>query len=90
MDHEHDETMKTARPEPTTGATPVARLDEFYLARLRRFSGLAADAEVPAMRALARHAALSAYRDCAARGLHDEAQRVLDAARIDGSVDRAA
>jgi hypothetical protein len=90
MDHEHDEEMETTRPEPTTGDTPVARLDEFYLARLRRFAGLAAAAEVPAMRALARHATLSAYRDCVARGRQDEALRVLDAAPFDGSLDRAA
>jgi hypothetical protein len=90
MDYERDETMTTARSEPTSGTTPVARLDEFYLARLRRFAGLAADAEVPAMRALARHATLSAYRDCVARGLQDEARRVLDAVPIGGSIDRAA
>jgi hypothetical protein len=41
------------------------------------------------MRALARHATLSAYRDCVARGLQDEARRVLDAAPIGGSVDQA-
>jgi hypothetical protein len=42
------------------------------------------------MRDLARHATLSAYRDCVARGRQDEALRILEAAPIGGRLDRAA
>jgi hypothetical protein len=90
MDNQRDDTMQTIQPEPATGALRTARLDEFYLARLRRFAGLAAEAEVPAMRDLARHAALSAYRDCVARGLQGDARRVLDGTPIAENVDQAA
>ena len=90
MDIQRDDGMQTPQPEPATGALQAPRLDEFYLARLRRFAGLAAEAEVPTMRDLARHATLSAYRDCVARGLQAEARRVLDGTPIGESIDQAA
>jgi Ser/Thr protein kinase RdoA (MazF antagonist) len=67
----------------------VLALEAFCLARLSRFARLASqpDAEdTPAWRQLARHATLSAYRDCLALGLGAEARRVLASA---GRGDRA-
>jgi hypothetical protein len=81
MDNERDNTTQTPTPDVSTAdGAQRARLDEFYLARLRRFAGLAAGTDVPAMRGLARHATFSAYRDCVARGLQDGAERVLGGA----------
>jgi hypothetical protein len=90
MDNQRDDRSQTTRTEPTTGDARQAQLDEFYLARLRRFAGLAAEAEGKAMRDLARYATLSAFRDCVARGLHDEARRLLDAAPVSEVIDPAA
>ena len=58
----------------------LANLERFFLARLQRFARLAATAEacdVPQWRRLARHATLSAYRDCASIGLEREAREIL-------------
>ncbi|HZR00427.1 MAG TPA: hypothetical protein VFC93_16615, partial [Chloroflexota bacterium] len=58
----------------------LANLERFFLARLQRFAHLAATAEacdIPQWRRLARHATLSAYRDCASIGLEREAREIL-------------
>jgi hypothetical protein len=58
----------------------LANLERFFLTRLERFARLAAAAdasEIPQWRRLARHATLSAYRDCAAIGLEKEARDIL-------------
>lgn len=58
----------------------LANLERFFLTRLQRFARLAATAEacdIPQWRRLARHATLSAYRDCATIGLEREAREIL-------------
>jgi hypothetical protein len=53
---------------------------EHHLARLRRFAVLAGEARVcaqPGLARLARHATVSAFRDCLALGLEPEARRAL-------------
>jgi hypothetical protein len=62
--------------------THVTLTDEqrFHLARLRRFAAVAVGETtclVPALDHLARHATLSAYRDCLALGLERQARTVL-------------
>jgi hypothetical protein len=60
-------------------------LDRFYLRRLERFARLVDGLEgavLPAMRRLAGHATLAAYRDCVALGLEREARDLLD--RVSG------
>ena len=55
-------------------------LNVFMLRRLERFAALAASAsleELPSVRRLARHAALSAYRDCVGLGLIEPATAIL-------------
>jgi hypothetical protein len=62
----------------------VAAVGRFYLARLERFARLAGLPDVdavPRWRDLARHATLTAYRDCLALGLGAEARRLLASAR---------
>jgi len=61
-----------------TDASSV-QLRLFSLARLDRFAVRArgADALPPWQRRLVRHAAFSAYRDCVALGLADEARQVI-------------
>jgi hypothetical protein len=63
-----DMVRRTAGPTPTD-------LGAFMLRRLERFALLGATAGGQAR--LARHAALSAYRDCVALGLRNEAEAVL-------------
>jgi hypothetical protein len=66
--------------ENTNQRVDLANLDRFFLARLQRFARLAATAEacdIPQWRRLARHATLSAYRDCASIGLEQEAREIL-------------
>ncbi|HZR00112.1 MAG TPA: hypothetical protein VFC93_14995 [Chloroflexota bacterium] len=63
-----DTMQRTAGPMPTD-------LGAFVLRRLERFALLGATAGGQAR--LARHAALSAYRDCVALGLRKEAETVL-------------
>ena len=66
----------------------AADLNAFMLGRLERFSALAASAslrELPTVRRLARHAALSAYRDCVALGLTESASAVLQRTRSGSS-----
>jgi hypothetical protein len=61
------------------------QLQVFFLLRLRRFVVLARapeDASPPALRKLANHATLSAYRDCLALGLEAEARQVLAQAAV--------
>ena len=58
----------------------TVNLEHFFLNRLERFARLAsvADAsQIPQWRRLARHATLSAYRDCVALGLERQARGVL-------------
>ena len=55
-------------------------VQRFHLARLRRFAVVAVGETtrmVPALDHLARHATLSAYRDCLALGLEEQARAVL-------------
>jgi hypothetical protein len=57
-------------------------IEDFLLARLKRFAmlGNAADLSgAPEWRRLARRATLSAYRDCVAAGLEDQARSALHA-----------
>jgi hypothetical protein len=73
------------RGEITT-ALDASDPDAFLLARLARFSALAADPRVrrvPAQRRLAEHAAEAAFADCAARGRAVEALAILKAALWD-------
>ncbi len=65
-------------------ATATPELRVFMLRRLERFAALAASptvAEVGSVQRLARHAVLSAYRDCVAYGLAEDATAVLDRVR---------
>jgi hypothetical protein len=72
-------------------ATVTPELRVFMLGRLERFAALAASptvAELGSVHRLARHAVLSAYRDCAALGLAEDATAVLD--RVRGRATQAA
>lgn len=69
--------MTAADEVPTTMSTRTPR-EEFFLARLRRFAGLAMEAGVPTMQRLAQHATATAYRDCVALGLRAAALRTLE------------
>lgn len=58
----------------------VPGLERFFLDRLERFSHLAAEARasgIPQWTRLARHATLSAYKDCVSIGLEREASEIL-------------
>ena len=83
MDERSDTTQPSEAAEET--ATRSEQWRAFALARLERFAGLAAGADEPALRRLAQRATLTAYRDCRALGLHDEAARLLPVPPVSAS-----
>ena len=63
----------------------IPGVERFFLDRLARFSHLAAEASasgIPQWSRLARHATLSAYKDCVSIGLEREASEILAKPRI--------
>lgn len=80
------ETQPKGRPNPDQQRQEA--LQAFSLARVRRFAKLSTDPEEllsPNWRMLARHATLSAYRDCGSLGVGEEALQILRSVLLQAS-----